>query len=397
MVVKRERVKRFLGVYQRISNKRPRVNGKPDVCYEITYKDTKGKKVWERVGWTSEGITAGYAAQLRAERVRETRLGGEVISIQKRRNQAITFGDLAEKYIEWAKSNKKDWSHDEGRYQNHIKAELSDKLLEGISPLDLERLKKKLQKKDLSPATVKHCLVIIRQMLNKAKVWGFFTGENPIRKIRLPKLNNRRQRFLSYEEADELLEEMEKRDRATHDQALISLHCGLRFGEIAALTWADINFIHDIMYVRSKSGEKREAYLTREIKTILESRKSLEVKASDIIFPGSGGQSLKAVSSVFSTSVKHLGLNEGIIDRSQRVVFHTLRHTFASWLALEGSTLLEIKELLGHKTTLMTERYSHLIPDRKRAAVMKVARAFGRARRNRATSKKIRKLNKSSK
>ena len=67
--------------------------------------------------------------------------------------------------------------------------------------------------------------------------------------------------------------------------------------------------------------------------------------------------------------VKALSLNDGITDPRDRVVFHTLRHTFASWLAIQGTPIYTIKELMGHKTLAMTERYSHLIPDAKRQAV----------------------------
>jgi integrase len=396
MRAKRERLIKYQGVYVRTSETKPKVNGRQDVCYDISYKDARGKKIWECVGWASKGITAAYASQLRAERVRDVRLSGEVVPIQQRRKQALSFGDLAERYLEWAKSSKKDWSHDEGRYKNHLKSELAGKLLNDISPLDLERLKKKLQTEGLSPATVKHCLVIVRQMFNKAIAWGFFKEENPVRKIGLPKISNRRQRFLSYEEADQLLEHLDIRDRDTHDLALVSLHCGLRFGEIAALTWGDIDFVHDIISVRfSKSGEKREAYLTFEVKAVLEARMPQEARASDFIFTDDGGRPLRAAPSFFKTAVKHLKFNEYVDDRSQKVVFHTLRHTFASWLAMEGATLLEIKELLGHASTVMTERYSHLIPDRKRAAVMRLAEIFDQTRQNRANPQPIEQVEKS--
>jgi integrase len=67
-------------------------------------------------------------------------------------------------------------------------------------------------------------------------------------------------------------------------------------------------------------------------------------------------------------------VNVGITERRQKVTFHTLRHTFASWLAIQGTPILAIKELLGHKSLAMTERYSHLIPDMKREAVAGIAK-----------------------
>ena len=61
--------------------------------------------------------------------------------------------------------------------------------------------------------------------------------------------------------------------------------------------------------------------------------------------------------------------NNGVTDPRQKITFHTLRHTFASWLAINGTPILTIKELLGHQSLAMTERYSHLSPDHKRQAV----------------------------
>lgn len=65
-----------------------------------------------------------------------------------------------------------------------------------------------------------------------------------------------------------------------------------------------------------------------------------------------------------------------LMNPSQLVVFHTLRQTFVSWLALQGETILTIKELLGHKTLTMTQRYAHLIPDQKRVATLKLENPF---------------------
>jgi integrase len=73
-----------------------------------------------------------------------------------------------------------------------------------------------------------------------------------------------------------------------------------------------------------------------------------------------------------------MGLNEGITDPRQKVTFHTLRHTFASWLAIQGESLITIKELLGHKSMAMTERYSHLTPDHKHLAVKNLEAGFKR-------------------
>jgi integrase len=81
---------------------------------------------------------------------------------------------------------------------------------------------------------------------------------------------------------------------------------------------------------------------------------------------------VRFVSATFKRVVNSLGLNKGVIDTRQKIVFHSLRHSFASWLALQGESLITLRDLLGHKTTTMTNRYAHLLPDHKRAAVLKL-------------------------
>ena len=75
---------------------------------------------------------------------------------------------------------------------------------------------------------------------------------------------------------------------------------------------------------------------------------------------------------------------------SKKAVFHTLRHTFESWLAINVTPLYTIKELMGHKTLTMTERYAHLIPDHKNQAVEDMADIFRKAQAQ--TNEKVRTL-----
>jgi site-specific recombinase XerD len=67
--------------------------------------------------------------------------------------------------------------------------------------------------------------------------------------------------------------------------------------------------------------------------------------------------------------VQRLGFNLGIDDVTQKVVFHTLRHTYASWLVMGGVDLYTIQKLMGHKSHQMTQRYAHLAPEHLEKAV----------------------------
>ena len=367
----RKRVKKFQGVYYRESKNRT-FNGKPDRCFDICYKDQNGKLIWEKIGWVSEGYTVAMASQIRSERLRSIRHGEE---LPKRKKKEITFGEAWERYNEWLETGKKRPRDDRYNYKNHLKDRFADKPLSKISPFDLERMKAELLKAGKSPATVKHCLVLVRQIINKAIAWGLWDGENPVKKVKMPRLNNQRVRFLSYEEANLLLDHLGKISPHVRDMALLSLHSGLRAGEIFNLRWQDIDPENGLIHVSDpKSGRSRKAFMTETVKRMFDSKQ--RGNPDELVFKNRKGEKITEISKTFSKVVKHLGFNDGVTDPRQRVTFHTLRHTFASWLAIQGTPILTIKELLGHQTLAMTERYSHLIPDNKIEAIAGLEQRF---------------------
>jgi integrase len=231
-------------------------------------------------------------------------------------------------------------------------------------------------------------LVLVRQIFNKAIAWGMWDGENPIKKVKLPRLNNRRERFLSQKEAKLLLEELQKVSPQLHDMSLLGLHTGMRAGEIFALKWGHVDFENGLIHIADpKSGRARKAFMTPTVKEML-----LKLKAGEpegYLFQSRVGGPIQSVSHAFDRAVRRLGFNNGITDPRQKVTFHTLRHTFASWLALQNTPILTIKELLGHQSLAMTERYSHLSPDQKRQAVDGIERLFTQTANPAAIKEKI--------
>ena len=83
---------------------------------------------------------------------------------------------------------------------------------------------------------------------------------------------------------------------------------------------------------------------------------------------------------LFRDTVSDLGFNEGITDRRDKVVFHTLRHTYASWLVQNGIDLYTVMRLMGHSTIAMTERYAHLAPNNLKNAVKTLEDSINRER-----------------
>ena len=398
----------------RFRKHKSRKNGVQFDRYYAIYYQTDGKRKEEGIGWASEKWTPTKALTILGELKTNHRIGSgpqtlaEMRKIEKARRDTeekkkalqeqkqVTFDALAQEFLKWGKANKKDYLNDQGRYENHIKPILGDLRAKDVSPFILEKLKRDLQKKKvhqkkgkpkakgkqsqkevLSPKTIHHCLTLIRSIYRKAKTWDLYDGEIPTEKIAFPKLDNKRIRFLSHKEAKTLLDTLKEKSDQVHDEALLSLHCGLRFSEIAKLIWADVDLENDILQIKDPKGDSRQAYITGPLKERLSYLDEInKFKPDDLIFPARNGKRQIHVSSTFYRKVKELGFNEGITDRRQRACFHTLRHSFGSWLALQGTSLYEIMELLGQKDIKMAQRYAHLQPNVKRKAVNLMAEAF---------------------
>lgn len=366
----RVKIPRYQGVYFREHPSRKH-NGKPDRVFDITFKN-RGRLIWEKVGWTSEGYSAAMAAQVRAERIRTLRHGEELPQSKKR---VQTFGQAFEKYLAWSEVSKQSSKTDKYRYAG-VKRDLENKSLDEINPTMLEGMKIKMLKSGLSPQSVCHNFGLVRGVVNQAKLRGDYVGENPVSKMRLPSVKHTaRVRFLTPAEAKRVLEGVGKHSQQLLEICLISLHAGLRAGEIFGIRWGDLNIENGLIHVQnSKTGVARFAFLTDDLKEIFSGKDAGDPK--DLVYLSQWGKKIKNISGTYDKVISELGLNDGVDDRRQRVVFHTLRHTFASWLAIQGTPILTIRELLGHKRLDMTLRYAHLSPDVKRTAVEGLQKFF---------------------
>jgi site-specific recombinase XerD len=106
-------------------------------------------------------------------------------------------------------------------------------------------------------------------------------------------------------------------------------------------------------------------------------------KPVDLLYPMPDTKGTRReVPRTFEETVDELGLNAGHQDRRDKVVFHTLRHTYASWLVQSGVDLYQVKGLMGHSVMAMTERYAHLAPESGRDSVKVIEGLSQKANKN---------------
>jgi len=247
-------------------------------------------------------------------------------------------------------------------------------------PLKQEVQPQKTKPVGRSPRLIEYVIAITRQIMNHAEDLGFRQGYNPCRHVKKPKVSNERKRFLTHAEAEQLLDALKERTPQLHDMALLSLRTGLRAGEIFNLQWGDVDFDRDQLLVRDpKGGRDRHAYLTPEVKEMLNRQPRTEKTPSEFVFKNRKGKKIQAVSNAFDKAILNLGLNDGITDPRHKLTFHSLRHSFASHLVEAGTPLSVVKELLGHSTLKMTERYAHVGPGLARQAMQDLEASIQRA------------------
>jgi integrase len=407
-----------------------------DRYYSIRFR-VDGKLYDYGVGWMSEGIPeairkeepelgfqdyclkllrqykgnvktgAGPKSPKENRSIEEAKAAAEAAEIERMEKENVTFGDFMTKtYFPQCKLDKKarTYVNEEVLYRLHLAGTIGALPFGKVAPFHLERIKKDMADKKKSDRTIQYALQLTRQGFNTAKKLGIYAGESPTNAVKWPTPDNMKLRYLSISETGTLLTALAAKSQSLHDAALLSLHCGLRFGEIAKLTWSCVNWEAGTLAILDAKTGSRTAYLTARAREVLQTRKKnreknkkgveREVKPDDLIFPKRSTRNKKTdeakarqpnmvqASKVFSDTVKELGLNEGITDRKQRVTFHTLRHSMATHLYESTHDLYLVQRSLGHATSTMTARYAKMSESRLRegaAALEKVFSANGKA------------------
>jgi len=361
----------------------------PDRYFMIRYQH-QGRRKEEGLGWASEGWTERKAALELAKLREAARLGEGPTRLAEKRQiaqakrlaaieaqeqeerDALTFDEFwHQTYFPQAQKDKTpgSWQREDQLYRLWLEPVIGQRPLKDIGPLHLERVKKNMAEAGRAPRSIQYCLAVARQVFNQARKLGLFRDEAPTSMVKKPNPDNQRLRFLTQAEAKALLEDLAAASPDLHDMALLSLHTGMRSGEIRSLAWGDVDLEQKMITMRdTKNGRTRHVPLTGPATDMLAARRDGQ-KPSALAFPGQHGQRRVPFCKAFRSAISRLGLNEGVTDRRQRVTFHSLRHTYASWLVMQGTPLYTVQRLMGHRTSAMTERYSHLAPDHLRQAV----------------------------
>ncbi|HAR34952.1 MAG TPA: integrase [Desulfobacter sp.] len=331
-----------------------------------------GKQIEEGLGWASKGWNESEANETLSELKKNYRTGDGANTLKEKRRQKqyqvklntieaikkhkenITFNQMWEKYFPYQKSNisERSWKRETSLFNVWISPNIGSLPIKNIGELHLQKIKSKMEEAGRKPRSIKYAFAVIRQVynfLNRTEGLDYKSPTKlPNKKIRF---DNSRDRFLTQEEARRLLSAIKKRSQSLYEISLLSLKTGMRAGEIFALEWSDINIENGNIFIKdTKSSKNRHALMTDDIKQMFEGK--IKGKPHEPVFPDRNGGKRKNVSKAFFRAVKEVGLNDGIEDNRKKVVFHTLRHTFSSWLVQNGISIYELKGLLALQRNL---------------------------------------------
>lgn len=187
---------------------------------------------------------------------------------------------------------------------------------------------------------------------------------NPVRKVSKYKESRGRVRFLDDDERQRLLQACRESDNPhLHKIVVLALSTGARKMEVIGLKWQDIDFERKLIVLHeTKNGERRVLPLQGYALSLMQEHAKVKTLGCEYVFPSSKVTHDKAAGKILYQPIDIRTAWENALTKAkiEDFRFHDLRHSAASYLAMNGASLAEIAEVLGHKTLQMVKRYAHL-------------------------------------
>lgn len=324
----------------------------------VKYTDASGKPTYRSTGTTDSGEAKALEAKWRLEAYQQRQWGVQ---------PEHTFDEMMIVFI-----NAK---RDEWRSLERVKYGVQ-RLQPHFSGIPAEKIRRsnvagyieKRKSDGVAARTINRELDLLSAAFNYVRIQREWNVQNPVTGMSLKEPEGRL-RWLSHAEAVALISEAAKEQKSPHlaDFVRLALNTGCRKNELLKLSWDRVDLTSN--YIRlegenTKSGKRRAVPLNEEACQALLNRSRFREKYcpnSMWVFAHKDGRRVQFMQNGFQAACKRAG----IVDF--RV--HDLRHTCASWLVSAGVQLFEVRDLLGHSSINMTERYAHLAPENLKAAV----------------------------
>lgn len=348
----------------------------PDNNDIVFYIRIDGKDV--KIGSKSEGVNVTYAYNKKKEfdtKKRNGELPDKITKKQQSKSTDIKFDEIAKAFFDYKLEQNpekiENVKEQISMYEQYHKSKFGNMTTSSISSeilqdhfKDIKEIVSDRTGRKLSHSRVNTVMGIIRTIFNYAIKQKLISHLNPF-DIEIKKPDNKRERFLELIEIDLLRKEIAKKnDFALELFVELALCTGARLDGILNIKKKDIslsNMSVNLTDFKSKNPENRRytGFLSDEALELINKIYTQLLPNDPII-----NKPYATLQNVLQYSLNKL-FNDGLApeDSANRVVIHTLRHTFASHLAIAGTPILTIKKLMNHSDINHTLRYAKLMPD----------------------------------
>lgn len=271
-----------------------------------------------------------------------------------------TLSDLVDRYITEVLPTKPKNASNAKQHLLWWQTKLGSYALSDVTPALIVKYRNDLLATTTRRGTKMANATVVRYMASLSHAFSLavkdwqWIDDSPLRKVTKPKEPRGRERFLSDSERDALLQACKaSTSRFLHTVVVLALSTGMRRGEIMSLNWSHIDIPRGrILLYETKNDSSRAVPLAGLALAMVSGLAKVRRIDTDLVFYGDTGTEPVDLTKPWTTA-----LSKAKVTNFR---FHDLRHSAASYLAMNGATTIEIAAILGHKTLQMVKRYSHL-------------------------------------
>jgi len=261
---------------------------------------------------------------------------------------------------------------------------IGDKPLAAIIAKDADRYRT-LRAAQVAPVSVNVDLRTLKAAFYTAMRWEMI-ARNPFKGIGMMRVPDQMPIYFSKDDFDKFLSVID--DVWFREVVIVGVLTGLRRGELLALKWGDVDFTHRMLHIhssesiRTKGGKRRSVPMNdtvdrmlrrrreeAEVKVDVKEKVKVEVEKESVF----NAEHKADIGHIVTKKFKNYVLKARL---DARLHFHSLRHTFATWLVQGGVSIYEVQKLLGHSSITVTQVYSHLASSELFSAVGKISINF---------------------
>lgn len=324
--------------------------------YYLRYKNDRSKIAEKKIA-DATILKLSDARSLAKDTLAKVTMGQDPFAAKKALNTVPKVSQfIAESYLPYVQGYKRSWITDESLLRNHILPAIGELYLDQVTRSQMVNLFAK-HRETHKPGSTNRVIILCRYVFNCARKWEIAgAGNNPTKAVDLYPENNKRERYLSQPETQNLVSALcESQNKQIKYIVALLLLTGARKREALDAKWSDFDQVRKQWTIEfNKSGKPRYIPIADGVMKLLEQIPRFD--GCDWVFPNP--KTLKPYVSIFcawDTARTKANLAD--------VRIHDLRHSFASYLINSGRSLYEVQHILGHTQVKTTQRYAHLSQD----------------------------------